>query len=324
MPKDKTRGSRRKSRRLTDFASDVEMLEVDLPRSERLKPRAKNRPGFPSRHEGDRRSRAGRGATPAQPPPGGPRGSQAARGSSATAGRRNLRAHTAGAAAAAAATPALDPFAPRGGRRSRQLSALSAASAAAQPGPWCDGCNRLNRQLHGYLLDVLRTGEQAVDEWAYAVGASPDHMECEPAPERIIPEGYRRCSQQCQSCVARRPGGGPGAATPPTSSAGWSSTALGTPAAASGHPDQLGMINEAQTGGGPYAQAGPGSAFARATPGSTPSPPGSSTRINHQLVAVPEGQSLLHARWAGPPAQTQLPLPAQQPLLAQQPWGGSP
>lgn len=197
--------------------------------------------------------------------------------------------------------------------------------------PQCDGCNRLNRQLHGYLLDVLRTGERAVDEWAYAVGASPDHMECEPAPERIIPEGYRRCSQQCSSCVVAgllqpgepAAGSGSGFVTPPAPS-GWAVAGGGC------QGQLLGVVGEAQAGGGggPYARA---AASPGATPDpSTPSPPGISAQVNHQLVAVPEGQNHhLHARWAGPPpAQAQqlpLPLPAQQQQQQQaQPWEASP
>lgn len=323
MPKTRTRGRRGKSRRLTDFASDVEMLEVDLPRSERLKTKGKTSPGLQTKHEDDRRNRVGKRANPAQPPPSSLRGSQTARGSSATtAGRKNLRSHT---AAAAAAIPPLNPFAPRDRGRNRQLSVLSTLSAAAAGGPWCDKCNRLNRQLHGYLLEVLRAGEQAVDDWAYAVGASPDHMECEPAPERIIPEGYRRCSQQCQSCVARR-----SVRTPPASS-GWSpsTTTTSTPAAAAagtgggGYQYQPGLTSAAQVengGAGPYAHqagAGPGSVFNGAAPDMTPSPPGGLAQVNHQLVAVPEGQPLLlHARWAG--------LPAPQLHPPQQPWEDGP
>lgn len=335
MHKHKSRGGHREPRRLADFASDVEMVEVELPRSERLKPKGKNGTSFQARHEDDRRSRVVRGIPPtqAQPFPRNLRRSQTARGYSITTGRRNTRTHPAGAAAAASA-PSLNPFAPRGGSRNRQLSVFSAVStalSATQSGPWCDKCNRLNRQLHGYLLGILRTGEQAVDEWAYAVGASPDHMECEPAPERIIPEGYRRCSQQCQSCVARRFGGEAGVVTPPGSS-GWSCGGNAT-VAMNGYQNQLGMVNEGQMGRGPYAQAGPGSAFTQATPEPTPSPPGGPVQVNHQLVAVPEGHKLLHARWAESPAQMPLPLPlplpwpapasapAQQPrLLFQQPW----
>ncbi|KUI71394.1 hypothetical protein VM1G_06700 [Cytospora mali] len=306
MPKAKSRGSPRKSRRLTDFASDVEMVGIDLPRGERVKPKGKSRSGFQTKHEDDRKSRVGKTIPPTQPK------TQTARGSDAAGG--HTRSHTAAAAS-------INPFAPRGGGdrdRNRQLSAVSALSA--QPGPWCEKCNQLNRQLHGYLLDILKTGEQAVDEWAYAVGASPDHMECEPAPERIIPEGYRRCSQQCQSCVAKRAGGEVGFTTPPGSYT-WSST---TPTTI-GYQNQPGVTNEAQMGRGPYSQTGPGSTIPRTTPEPTSSPPGPSAHINHGLVAIPEGQKLLHARWAGPPhAQMPLPSPpAQQPHPLQQPWGGS-
>lgn len=146
MPKDKTRSSRRKSRRLTDFANDVEMLEVDHPRSsERLKQKGKNRPGFQGKHEEDRKSRVSKSASAMQPLPGGLRGSQTARGSCATTtGRRNLRAHnntnltsTRAKTTTAAATIPLNPFAPRGTYRSRgrNFSVLSTLSAA-QPGPW--------------------------------------------------------------------------------------------------------------------------------------------------------------------------------------------
>lgn len=328
MYKYKSQGGHRKSRRPADFASDVEIVEADLPRSERLRPKGKNRTSFQARHEDDRRSRVGRGIPPtqAQPLPSNLRRSQTARGYSITTGKRNMRARPAAAAAAAPPSPSLNPFAPRGGSQNRQLSVFSAVStslSATQSGPWCDKCNRLNRQLHGYLLDILKTAEQTVDEWAYAVGASPDHMECEPAPERIIPEGYRRCSQQCQSCVARRFEGGAGVVTPPGSS-GWSGGGNVT-AATNGYQNQLGMVNERQMERLPYAQAGPGSAFTQATPEPNPSPPGGPAQVNHQLVAVPEGHNLLHARWAGSPVQMPLarppPAPAQQPHPPlQRPW----
>ncbi|KUI60049.1 hypothetical protein VP1G_07301 [Cytospora mali] len=306
MPKAKSRGNPRKSRRLTDFASDIEMVEVDLPRSERVKPKGKNRSGFQTKHEDDKKSRVGKAVPPTQPK------TQTARGSNGTG--RNPRSHT-------AAASSINPFAPRGGGnrdRNRQLSTFSALST--QPGPWCEKCNQLNRQLHGYLLDILRTSEQAVDEWAYAIGASPDHMECEPAPERIIPEGYRRCSQQCQSCVAQRVDGEMRFITPPGSST-WSSTTPTT----TGYQNQPGILNEAQMGRGPYSQTGPGSMVPRTTPEPTSSPPDVSAHVNHGLVAIPEGQKLLHARWAGPPpAQMTLSSPqAQQPHPLQQPWGGS-
>ncbi|ROW06088.1 hypothetical protein VMCG_04548 [Cytospora schulzeri] len=322
MRKNKTRGGHRKSRRLADFASDVDMVEADLPRSERSKSKGKNRATFQTKHEDERQGRVGKNfsSTQAQPFLSGLRGSQTARGLNNATGRSKPRTHT-----SVAGTSSLNPFAPRGGHRNRQLSALSAVSTSlstTQSGPWCDKCNRLNRQLHGYLLDILKTGEQAVDEWAYAVGASPDHMECEPAPERIIPEGYRRCSQQCQSCVARRVESGVGGVASPGSS-GWSSGSH-TTAVTGGYQHQLGMINnETQMGRGPYDQTGAGLAFTRTSPHPTPSPPGDP--VNHQLVAVPEGNNnLLHARWAGPPTQMSLSLPpAQQSHPLQQPWEGS-
>lgn len=169
MPKGKGRAGPRKARRLTDLASDVEMVEVDLPRNERVKSKGKNRPGFQAKHDDDRRSRMGKTFLPAQCYPGGFRGSPGTRGPSLAGS--NLRGHT-----TARLSPS--PFVPtRGANRNRHLSTLSVISTAlsTQTGPWCGKCNKLNRQLHGYLLDILKTGEQAVDEWAYAVGASPDH-----------------------------------------------------------------------------------------------------------------------------------------------------
>ena len=315
MPKGKTRGGPRKARRLTDLTSDVEMVEAYLPRSERVKPRGKNRPGFQAKKENDRRSRMGKAAAPAQSNTGSVRGSQAAKGPGTTG--RNLRSHT-------AARPSPSPFVPpRSANRNRQLSALSAMSTAlsAQPGPWCGKCNQLNRQLRGYLLDILKTGEQAVDEWACAVGASPDHMECEPAPERIIPEGYRRCSQQCQSCVARRLEGEAGAATPPELSS-WSGSP--TAAAPGGYLSRYEMFNEEQMGrGGLHAHAGPGLTLTLPNSGLTSSPPHSSLQVNQGLVAIPEDRNLLHAHWAGS-SHAHIPPPAQQlhrPMLPH-PWDG--
>lgn len=186
----------------------------------------------------------------------------------------------------------------------RRASILSGASDA---GPWCDKCASLNRQLHSYLLEILKDGEAAVGDWAFAVGASPDHMECEPAPERIIPEGFRRCSCQHHPCAAQTQGE---AATvvPPPLTAGWPGTGFTSKI----YPVQSG---QARAGASPYYQLGSRLDLAGRALEPAPAPAGRNLQTGHALVAIPERAESYPQR-TSQPSQAQLPAP--QPL--QPPW----
>lgn len=204
-------------------------------------------------------------------------------------------------------------LAPRSRTVNRRLSIISTAStalSAQQAGPWCDKCTSLNRQLHGYLLEILKSGEDAVDEWAYAVGASPDHMECEPAPERIIPEGFRRCSRQYQLCAAK-PECEAATARPPVPP-GWSSTAYWD--ANPSQPQYASDQREAVMS--PYSEVGSGVGFVQRTHEPIlPPPAGIAPQNRHTLAAIPEHANP-QLRWPGSSSQT--PLPGPQTLLP--PW----
>ncbi|KAI3398661.1 hypothetical protein diail_8848 [Diaporthe ilicicola] len=278
MSKGKTRGGPRKPRQVKSLAGDVEMKDLDLSRNEKSKSRAKKSNPKP-KSDLDRRGRVGKQVA----------------GAEALDGWR-LR------------TNSVTIRMPRARSTNQRLSIFSAASSTLSTqnsGPWCDKCSKLNRQLHGYLLEILKDGEDAIDEWAYAVGASPDQMECEPAPERIIPEGYRRYSRQYQLCTAKAEydAGTPG----PPVSFGWPGTAL-----PGGHQGQ------SQHSVSRYSQLSSELAFAQRThePISTASSIGLQNR--QTLVAIPEHEGS-YAQRAKSPSQTLLPVP--QPL--QPPWNGT-
>lgn len=293
MPKGRGRGAPRKSRNAASFASDVEMKDADPPRNERPKSKAKNSSTKP-KNESDRRGRVGKQSPP--PQGGGVRGSKKRGGADVPDGWR-LKTN-------------MTMLASRASNKNHRLSIISAASttlSAQQAGPWCDKCTRLNRQLHGYLLEILKNGEDAIGEWAYAVGASPDHMDYEPAPERIIPEGYRRCSRQHQLCAGEA---GTNMA-PPLS--GWTGTSI--PGVYPGHVGNA--LGQASAGISPFSQSGPGLELSQRMQEPIPTPTGSAIQPRQNLVAIPEHAEPCAER-AGPPSQAQLPVP--QPL--QPPWNG--
>lgn len=270
MPRGKGRGGRRNA---AGCASDVEMKDADFAPS--LKPK----------NESNRRGRVGKPSTSPQAG-GGTRGGKQKGGSAGGPDKwKNMK------------IPAY-----RARNSTRKLSIISAASAsppAQDAGPWCDKCTSLNRQLHGYLLEILKDGEDAVGRWAYAVGASPDHMDCEPAPERIIPEGFRRCSRQHQLCGARTEGdAGTGMPVVPS---GWPGTTFPS-----------GVYPGQPVNAGTYSQL-----LAQRMQETNPAPAGDALQNRQTLVAIPEHADSVAQR-AGPPSQAQLPAP--QPL--QPPWNG--
>lgn len=199
----------------------------------------------------------------------------------------------------------------RARNNNRRLSVISSASttpSAQDDGPWCDKCTSLNRQLHGYLLEILKHGEDAIGEWAYAVGASPDHMECEPAPERIIPEGFRRCSRQHQLCAAGT-ASEPRTVMPPPLVSEWSRTVFPS-GAYSEQPEST--SGQASTVTSPYSQLPSTLDLVQRTQEPVPVPSAANLRTCHTLVAIPYTQ--------GPAAPSQTQLPAPQPV--QPPWNG--
>lgn len=269
MPRGKGRGGARRSRNGTGCASDVEMKDAD----------------FVPKNESNRRGRVGKPST--SPQAGGTRGGKQ-KGGAGGQDRWNMKMPGS-----------------RARNNNRQLSIVSAASLSAQDaGPWCDKCTSLNRQLHGYLIEILKDGEDAVGRWAYAVGASPDHMECEPAPERIIPEGFRRCSRQHHAVTALSP---------------IPSRWPGTTFPAGAYPGQpVNAPTPTPTGAGPYSQLGSRLDLAQRMQESNPAPTGDALQNRQTLVAIPEHADSCAQR-TGPPSQAQLPAP--QPL--QPPWNAS-
>jgi hypothetical protein len=281
MPRGKGRGGSRKSQNVTSFGSDVEMKDAGLTRNQHPQSKAKDS-SFKPKHEFDRRGRVAK-ASPS-PQAGGNRGR----------GGANVRTRARG--------------------NKQRLSIISTASttlSAQRAEPWCDKCSRLNRQLHGYLLDILKDGENAIGDWAYAVGASPDHMECEPAPERIIPEGYRRCSRQHHPY------------TPRTEGVAGTAMPLLPPSGCTRIPFPSGLYQgklentpcQGSTGISPFSHLGPGVDFAQRTNDPLAALAGVNLQARHTLVAIPEHGGLQDQR-PRPPSQTQLPAP--QPL--QPPW----
>ncbi|KAK7714980.1 hypothetical protein SLS63_011497 [Diaporthe eres] len=258
------------------------MMDADFVPNDCLKSSAKYSSLKP-KNESNRRGRVGKSSPPTQA--GGTRG-----------GKQNTK------------MPAS-----RARNNNRQLSIVSAASmslSAQDAGPWCDKCTSLNRRLHGYLLEILKDGEDAVGKWAYAVGASPDQMDCEPAPERIIPEGFRRCSRQHQLCGARTEGSA-GMALSPIQSR-WPVASFPS-AVYPGQPVNVSVPTSADAG--PYSQLGSRLDLAQRMQ-ETDSAPGSGALQDRQtLVAIPEHADSFAQR-TGPPSQAQLPAP--QPL--QPPW----
>lgn len=300
MPRGKGRGGQRKARNAAAFSSDVEMKDADFSLDARPKPNAKAS-SLKAKSQSNRRSRVGKDAP--SPQAAGTRGGKP-RGSADGPNKLRLKAN-------------MKMLASRARNNTRRLSIVSAASttlSAQDAGPWCDKCTSLNRQLHGYLLEILKHGEDAIGDWAYAVGASPDHMECEPAPERIIPEGYRRCSRQHHLCAAGAEGEA-GTIMPPPLTAGWPGTAF-TSAVYQGQPGNA--LGQAQAGVGPYPQLGSGLDLAQRMQEVDSVPGGGATIQNRQaLVAIPENAGP-YAQRTGPPSQALLPAP--QPL--QPPWNG--
>lgn len=290
MPRGRGRGGSRKPRNAAGFTSDVEMKDADFSLDERPKPKAKIQPS--------RRGKVGKNSP--SPRAGGTRGGKQKSGADGSDRARRKANMTTMLASRAR------------NNNNRRLSIISAASEA-DAGPWCDKCTSLNRQLHGYLLEILKHGEDAIGDWAYAVGASPDHMECEPAPERIIPEGFRRCSRQHQLCGARTEGEA-GAAMPPPLPSGWPGTAV-TSAVYQEQPGNA--LSQIPAGINPYSHLGsslnPTQRVQEAN-----SVPASGTVQNRQtLVAIPENANP-YAQRTGAPSQALLSAP--QPL--QPPWNG--
>ncbi|KAL1866345.1 hypothetical protein Daus18300_006809 [Diaporthe australafricana] len=275
------------------------MKDSGIPRNERLKSKARDS-NIKAKHDVTRRGRVDRHSPS---PPAILGGHRSGKQKGAVTGLDGWRLRT----------NSLTMLTPRPRGLNQRLSIFSAASSlsAQKPGPWCDKCNSLNRQLRGYLIGILKGGEVAIDEWAYAVGASPDQMECEPAPERIIPEGYRRYSRQYQLCAAK-PECGTGPVGPPVSS-GWSGAAL--PSVYSGQPQHAPGQIPADTS--QYSQASSELSFAQRTYEPVPMTSGVALQTRQPLVAIPEHTGSF-AHKTGPPSQ--MPLPAPQPL--QPPWNG--
>lgn len=299
MPRGKGRGGRRKAPSAAGFTSDVEMKDADLSLDERPKRNTKNSSLKP-KNQSDRRGRVGKNSP--SPQTAGTRGSKP-KGGGDGPNRVRLKAN-------------MTMLASRARNSNRRLSIISAASttlSAQDAGPWCDKCTSLNRQLHGYLLEILKQGEDAIGDWAYAVGASPDHMECEPAPERIIPEGYRRCSRQHHLCAAMTEGE-PGTIMPPPLSAGWPGTAF-TSAVYDGKPANA--LSQTSAGCSPYSQLGSGLDLAQRMQQTNLVPAGGDIQNRQTLVAIPEHPGP-YAHRTGPPSQAPLPVP--QPL--QPTWNG--
>lgn len=238
---------------------------------------------FKPKHESDRRSRVGKNSP--SPPSGGTRGGRSRGGANAPVSWRT-RAK---------------------GNNNKRPSIISTGSAA-QAEPWCDKCSRLNRQLHGYLLEILKSGEDAIGDWAYAVGASPDHMECEPAPERIIPEGYRRCSRQHHTCTESEAGRAmsllPGCTSNPLPFGAYAGQLESTP-------------SQSSAGTSPFSLLGPGSDFPQRTSAQLPALAGAALQSRHTLVAIPENAGMQDPR---PAAPSHALLPVPQPI--QPPWNG--
>lgn len=287
MPRGKGRGGPRRSRNVAGCASDVEMMDADFVPNDCPKSNAKYSSLKP-KNESNRRGRVGKSSPPTQA--GGTRGGKQ-KGGAGGPDRWNTK------------MPAS-----RARNNNRQLSIVSAASAtlsAQDAGPWCDKCASLNRRLHGYLLEILKDGEDAVGKWAYAVGASPDHMDCEPAPERIIPEGFRRCSRQHHA----------GTALSPIPSR-WPGTMLPSGV----YPGQpVDAPAPTPTGAGPYSQLGSRLDLAQRMQETNPAPAGGALQNRQTLVAIPEHAGSFAQR-TGPPSQAQLPVP--KPL--QPPWNAGP
>ncbi|KAJ0117787.1 hypothetical protein J7T55_001987 [Diaporthe amygdali] len=299
MSKNKNRGGPRKPRHANNFSSDIEMKDPEPLGKERIKSKPKNS-SLAAKNSCDRRGRVGKHS--ASPP-------------AFLAGLRS-KPQKGGADGLDRWGPrnnSVTMLAPRSRTVNRRLSIISTASttlSAQQAGPWCDKCASLNRRLHGYLLEILKSGEDAVDEWAYAVGASPDQMECEPAPERIIPEGFRRCSRQYQLCAAK-PECDAATAMPPVPP-GWSSTAYwgANPSQSQYASDQRQAVMS------PYSDVGSGVGFVQRTHQPIlPPPAGIALQNRHTLVSIPEHANS-QPRWPGSSSQT--PLPGPQTLLP--PW----
>lgn len=289
MPRGRGRGGSRKPRNAAGFTSDVEMKDADFSLDERPKPKAK--------YQTNRRGRVGKNSP--SPQAGGTRGGKQ-KGGADGSDRSRLKANMTMLAARAR------------NNNNRRLSIISAASEA-DAGPWCDKCTSLNRQLHGYLLEILKHGEDAIGDWAYAVGASPDHMECEPAPERIIPEGFRRCSRQHQLCGAKTEGEA-GAAMPIPLPSGWP----GAVVTSAVYQEQSGnALSQTPAGISPYSHVGSSLSLTQRMQEANSVPASGTVQNRQTLVAIPE-HSNPYAQRTGPPSQALLSAP--QPL--QPPWNG--
>lgn len=289
MPRGRGRGGSRKRRNAAGFTSDVEMKDADFSLDERPKPKAK--------YQSNRRGRVGKNSP--SPQVGGTRGGKQ-KGGADGSDRSRLKANMTMLAARAR------------NNNNRRVSIISAASEA-DAGPWCDKCTSLNRQLHGYLLEILKHGEDAIGDWAYAVGASPDHMECEPAPERIIPEGFRRCSRQHQLCGARTEGEAGAATTTPLPS-GWP----GAVVTSAVYQEQPGIaLSQTPAGIIPYSHLGSSLNLTQRMQETNPVPASGIVQNRQTLVAIPENANP-YAQRTGPPSQAILSAP--QPL--QPPWNG--
>lgn len=293
MPRGTGRGGSRKPRNATGFTSDVEMKDADFSLDEHPKPKAKGQPS--------RRGRVGKNSL--SPQAGSTRGGKQKSGADGS-DRARRKANM---------TTMLASRARNNNNNNRRLSIISAASTTDAAGPWCDKCTSLNRQLHGYLLEILKHGEDAIGDWAYAVGASPDHMECEPAPERIIPEGFRRCSRQHHLCGARAEGEA-GAVMPPPLPSGWPGTAV-TSAVYQEQPGNA--LSQAPAGLIPYSHLGSSLNLTQRMQEANSVPTSGTVQNRQTLVAIPEHANPYAPR-TGTPSQAVLSAP--QPL--QPPWNG--
>lgn len=289
MPRGRGRGGSRKPRNAAGFTSDVEMKDADFSLDERPKSKAKT--------QSSRRGRVGKNSP--SPQAEGTRGGKQ-KGGADESDRSRLKAKMAMLASRAR------------NNNNRRLSIISAASTT-DAGPWCDKCTSLNRQLHGYLLEILKHGEDAIGDWAYAVGASPDHMECEPAPERIIPEGFRRCSRQHQLCGARTEGVN-GTVMPPPLPSGWPGIAV-TSAVYQGQPGST--TSQTSAGISLYSQHRSGLDLAQRMQETSSVPARGAIENRQTLFAIPE-QVNPYAQKTRSPSQALLPAP--QPV--QPPWNG--
>lgn len=193
MPKPHSRrGGGRKSRH-HDTTSDVEMVDVVLPRAERYSRKREKNPGSLKKHADVRRSRVDKLLK------------DNSISQLASANSRNDRASQ-----ESKTRSRVSSGQPLNGASSNRHSAVVLRSSVGSPRssrssravvPWCERCIHLNRQLRDYLFELFDTGRRAIDEWTCATGVSLDHMEYERTRTVAAHESIGGSSQICQSCT---------------------------------------------------------------------------------------------------------------------------